>query len=382
MILLLGACGRLEFNRQEAPDAQAPQGDAPDTPDPRLIVTLTDDRMAGPPTMSSLSELAPGTVGLSLREALTIANHRAGSDVIEFDAALPAGATIMISAPLVIGGAGTQINAKGAITVTAATGYAGALLLVNGAAAAIEGLRLQGGTAGIQALGVAGITVRGMRILDTLGHAIRFESCSQLVIESNKIERAGGDSLHLYSTADALVRDNFVVLGAKTGAIHGFWLEEVNRSRIIGNIIDPGEAHLMRLTNSSDNEIVGNVLDRGESGIVIYGNSQRNVMFRNVVISPIYDSVFIEGGAANNTVVNNTFYKAPDLVDMGTNTVAGNNLVSDNIADFVQPTIYDFHLVAGHAAIDAAIDLGFDMLPDTPERYLGTKPDIGAVESY
>jgi parallel beta-helix repeat protein len=383
VLVACGACGRFGFDPRAAPDAQDPQ-DA-DESTTRLIVTLAEDRMAGPPTMSSLADLAPGSVGLSLREALTIANHRPGSDVVAFDpAALPAGSTILINSALVVGGDGTRIDAKGAIAVGAATGYAGALIQVNGTGAVLDGLTLRGGTFGIQALAVGGITIRGLTIQDTLDHAIQLDSCSQVVVEDNRIERAGGDSLHLYSTTEALVQRNFVVLGAKTGTIAGFALEDVNRSRFLDNIIDPGEAHLIRLTNSSDNEIVGNILDRGESGIVLRGASNGNFVFRNVVTAPIYDSVFIEAPGANNKIINNTFYEASDVVDGGTGTMAVNNLVSDNSADFVdpKPPAYNFHLVAGHAAIDTGADLGLDMLPAAPERFLGSKPDTGAVESY
>jgi parallel beta-helix repeat protein len=380
ILLLACGCGRFGFDARGAPDAQDPQ-DADGT-STRLVVTRSDDRMAGPPTMSSMADLTPGSVGLSLREALTIANHRPGPDVVELDAAALPASTILISAALVVGGSGTQIDASGGVAVGPATGYTGALIQVNGAEAVIDGLTLRGGTFGIQALAVAGITVRNATFLDTTDHAIQLDSCSQVVVEDNRIERAGRDSLHLYGTSEALVQRNFVALPAKTGAVHGFWLEEVHRSRILDNIIDPGEAHLIRLTNSSDNEIIGNVLDRGESGLVLYGNSSGNLIFRNVVISPTYDTVYIEG--ASNKVINNTFYQGPDVVDRGTGTMAVNNLLSTATTDFVAPAppAYNFHLIAGHAAIDTGTDLGLDMLPSQPARFLGSQPDTGAVESY
>jgi parallel beta-helix repeat protein len=379
MMLLLGACGRLGFDARATPDAQGGL-DAPVAAS--LIVTMTDDRMAGPATMASLDELAPGTVGLSLREALTIARYRDGADIVELDSSL-AGATIMINAELVVGGAGTQIDAsKAAVTITPAAGYTGTLLQVKDSDAVIDGLTLQGGIYGIQAVQVSGITVRRVTILDTENAAIQLDGCSNVVVEDNRIERAGGDPLYLHATTGAWVQRNVVVLRTKVGSVHGFWLEEVMQSHIIDNVIDPGEAFLIHLNNSSDNELIGNILDRGDTGITIYGNSARNLVFRNVVISPTHDSVFVEAPATDNKIINNTFFRAADIVDGGTNTMAANNLISDNVAHFAHAAVYDFHLVAGHAAIDAATDLGLDMLPDMPARFLGNKPDTGAVESY
>jgi hypothetical protein len=40
------------------------------------------------------------------------------------------------------------------------------------------------------------------------------------------------------------------------------------------------------------------------------------------------------------------------------------------------------HLVDGAPAIDGGTDLGLDMLPDQPARFLGSAPDLGAVESH
>lgn len=376
ILLLSCGCGRFGFDARGAPDAQDADGTSA-----RLVVTRSDDRMAGPSTMSSIDELAPGNVGLSLREALTIATHRTGPDVVELDAAALPTSTILIGAALVVGGSGTQIDASGAVVLGPATGYTGALIQVNGADTVIDGLTLRGGNVAIQALAVAGITVRNATILDTQD-AIQLDSCSRVVVEDNRIERAAHHSLYLYASSEALVQRNFVVLPAKTGAVQGFWLEEVHRSRILDNIIDPGEGHLIRLTNSSDNEIIGNVLDRGDSGLVLYGNSGGNLIFRNVVIAPIYDTVYIEG--ANNKVINNTFYRGPDVVDSGTGTMAVNNLVSTTTTDFVDPAppAYNFHLIAGHNAIDTGTDLGLDMLPSQPARFLGSNPDTGAIESY
>jgi len=92
---------------------------------------------------------------------------------------------------------------------------------------------------------------------------------------------------------------------------------------------------------------------------------------------------FIEAPATGNTIVNNTFYMAGSaIVDGSTGTVAQNNLFSTSTGQFVHAALYDFHLVDGDPAIDGGTDLGLDMLPDQPARFLGSAPDLGAVESH
>jgi parallel beta-helix repeat protein len=381
VIALLGACGRFGFDEL---------GTGPIDPtkpgDPALIVTRADDRMAGPSTMSSLAELPPGTVGLSLREALTIANHHAGADRIAFDAsALPADPTITLDTALVVSDEATEIDAADVkVTLAGATGYTGTLLQVKGNDAVIDGLALRGGNVAIEVALVSRAVLRRLAIRDTAGDAIRATGCTDLYVEDSRIEGAGGDPLVMQGSTGAWIRRNFVVLKSKAGTVHGFWLTEVTRSHIIDNVIDPGDAHLISLDNSSDNELIGNILDRGDTGITVYGNSQRNLIFRNVVINPTYDSVFFDPTpqTIENRVINNTFLGTSDIVDEGMGNTKANNLVTDDVTEFVHASLYDFHLVSGHTAVDGAADVGQDMLPDDPARFLGSKPDLGAVESY
>jgi hypothetical protein len=334
--------------------------------------------------MSSISELPPGTVGLSLREALAIASHRAGPDRIGFDpAAFPAGAVIAVDAELEVGGDGTTIDATTvAVTVAGRPSYTGTLLHVTGTDVVLDGIALRGGGIAVEATGVSGLAVRRLAIFDTSREAIWIDGCSQITIEDSRIERSMGDPMFVRATDDARVARNFIALRTKMGSVHGIYLVGVNRSHIIDNVVDPGDAWLISLTDSSDNEVSGNILDRGDTGLTIFGTSQRNFVFRNVVISPAQDSIYVDSTPTDNTIVNNTFYLASDIVNNGINTTAKNNLVSTSAEDFVDPAAYDFQLVTGCPSIDAATDLGYDMLPDQPALFLGMGPDLGAVESY
>jgi hypothetical protein len=55
-----------------------------------------------------------------------------------------------------------------------------------------------------------------------------------------------------------------------------------------------------------------------------------------------------------------------------------NTLAADT--GFVDPASYDFHITSAQG-IDQGVDVGQDMLPHSSERFLGTAPDLGAVET-
>jgi len=153
-------------------------------------------------------------------------------------------------------------------------------------------------------------------------------------------------------------------------------------SRILDNIIDPGSARLIDLLESSDNHIEGNILDGGHAGVVLEGGSNRNMVLRNVAMDCAYDGVYVSADSTGNTYVNNTILRCSTAIANGSpDLVEANNLVSSDNADFVDPVAYDFRLADGSPSIDAATDMGFDLLPNDPARFLGAAPDLGAVET-
>ena len=385
VLALLSACGRFGFHDlPPPPDVDA--ATTPDAPDPTLHVSVTADRMAGPPTLTSIGDLPSGTAGLSLREALTIAANHPGPDLVVFDPAVfpvATPVTLALGAELVIAGDATTLDATGAGVVLApGAGFAGALVRVTGADDIVDGLTLQQGDLGIAATGVTGLIVRHVHAIDTVGEAVRLESVANVTVEDTRIDHAGPAPIRVVSSIDTTIQRTFVALAAKTGVVYGVRIESSLRIHVLANTLDPGTAWMVSLDNSSDNEVVGNIIDGGDTGIALTGTSDRNYLFRNVVIAPAADSIYLDSTTHDNTALNNTFYLAPDITDDGMNTTAANNLLSASSADFVAPDSYDFHLGAGSTAIDAATDVGQDMLPDAPTRYLGAGPDLGAVESY
>jgi parallel beta-helix repeat protein len=154
--------------------------------------------------------------------------------------------------------------------------------------------------------------------------------------------------------------------------------EEVDRSHILDNFIDPGSARLIELETSSNNEIIGNTLDRGDVGIGLFGASTGNLVLRNIITMSA-EAMYVDTAATGNRIFHNTMYMSGSIGDASPDAQFVNNLEADQ--GFVDPAAFDFHLVVGNPAIDGGSDLGLDLLPDSPERFLGAAPDLGAVET-
>lgn len=355
--LFLG-CGRLGFDDQEPG---------------RLVVGSAEDDVDAP--------------GGSLRDALVAAAADPDPNRIVFDPAVfPA--TITVRSPLEVAGDDTTIDAADAgVVLGVGAGLADGVLVISADRVTVDGLTITGaGATGASAAAIVasrttGLVVRDVAIDDIAGEGVVVEGCSDATIADGTIEHPIGTPIVVRDSSAVTIARELVVLDAKLGAVAGISLERVTGSHLVDNIVDPGEAFMIALLDSSDNELAGNIVDRGDSGIVLLGTSARNLVIRNVVISPAYDSIYLEGGAESNIVVHNTFYMAGDVVDGGIGTVTGNNLISTTASDFVAPDGYDFHLAAGSPFVDAATDLGYDLCPALPERYLGSAPDLGGVET-
>lgn len=392
-----------------------------------LVVDVASERMAGPSTMSSIDDLDPGTEGLSLVEALTIAANSPGSDLITFEPASFAGSALALTAPLpAITDAGTGIDGSGATVVIDAGGIAEASLEIAADGALIRGVSWTG-TSGpairvgavdgarlidlsfdapagpaVVALDATDLTVTGAEIVSPAGDGAVFEGVDRLTVRDasftdignsalivrgsssvsvtgSRFERGVAEMVDVSNSTLVTVADNVMVLGDKAVG-RGVRFTGVSTGHIAKNLIDPGTAQLVNLTNSSDIAVEHNILDRGDAGVVIEGSSTRNLVFANIIIESAYDGIYIGGEPTETTVVHNTLYRcASPVVDDAADTFAANNLIADD--GFVAPESYDFHLVDGNPAIDAGEDLGYDCVPGSSDRYLGAAPDLGAVET-
>jgi hypothetical protein len=364
LLLGLAGCGRVHFDSLF---------------DNVLVVSTTEDRLAGPDNAGSLDELDPGLTDLSLREALVIAGNTPGSDLITFDTDVfpeASPATIAIASQLpTLRSDVTVVDARGAgVIVGLAAPYTGPIVHVDGASCALRGMTFAG------AITVNGgdLTIAYNAILDAPGDGIALVGVTGATLVGNRIERVAGDPIRAQMSSGLAIERNTIVIGDKLAG-RGVRFETVTGSSVRDNIIDPGPAQLVSLFDSSDNEIVGNILDRGNIGVLLDGASQRNFIFRNVMIAPTEEPIVVLALATSNRIINNTFFQclagtsnsAPDTVEM-------NTLAADT--GFVDPASYDFHITSA-LGIDQGVDIGQDMLPDRAERFLGAAPDLGAVET-
>ncbi len=369
LALFAAGCGRIGYDAAH---------------DQVLTVDVVEDRMAAPADATRPSDV--GALGLSLREALTIAGNTPGSERVAFDPVVfPPGfrTDVDLGSALPVPGGGTLVDCDGR------AGFRTAPLDLSGVSdVEVRGCRFSVSTDhAIHVTDSDSVHLHDNAFFDSGQSAIYVEStagCSGLVIENNRIEHAGSDLVAVYDCRDVLVRSNLMIVGDK-GAQRGLHLERVTQSQVLDNVIDPGSARMVNLQDSSENLIQGNILEGADAGVVLEGASNDNRVVQNVSMDMMYDGIYVSPTSLGNTVVHNTLFRCSSaVVDEAPDTITGNNLTSSDPADFVDPShgVYDFTLVAGSAYIDAGEDLGFDCLPDLPGDFLGAAPDLGAVESY
>jgi parallel beta-helix repeat protein len=329
---------------------------------------------------------------------VAIASNHPGPDRIAFDATVfPAGApaTIQLERTLaievaeteldgtdrgvVLGGAagftGTLLETSGAVTLRAfGLATAGApRIIVDGSGAKLIELELAGGANAIELQNATDVLVSSVVIGAGDGNGITITGGARIAIEDSKYPVLATQSDNI------TIQRCTIVISDKTLG-RGIRFEGVAQSHILDNLIDPGPAQLISFQDSSNNEIIGNILDGGNVGIALFGTSSANLIFRNVIMGSSDEAMAIESEALANRVFNTTIFNAPGISDAAPDTQIANTL--EVATGFVDPGTYDFRLLAGNAAIDMGTDIGLDMLPSSPDRFLGDAPDLGAVESF
>jgi len=385
VMVVLAGCGRIGFDA----------GDG-------LVVTRTDDRLVAP-NLASLADLPPGTVGLSLREAMTIANGHAGPDRITFDPTVfPA--SIRIES-LLVASEEMEIDATGrGVVLDVGGGYTSTLVSVAAASVTLRGLQFAPGgvdtrliveasctgaaldalafATGPQPITVEGanVTITDVQITGSSANGIAIDGAADVTIDGASIAGVFDDPILVRNSSNVDVTRATIQISDKTVG-RGIRVESSTSSHFHDNIIDPGPAQLISLQDSSDNEIVSNVLDGGTAGIALFGTSSRNLVFRNATMNNVDDSVYIDPTATQNRIFNTTIINAPAIADLAPDTQIANTFTAT--AEMVLDAGgYDFHVPAGSPAIDQGTDLGLDMLPELPERFLGAAPDLGCAESF
>ena len=399
-----------------------------------FIVSTTEDRLAGPDTMESEDDLLDGALGLSLREAMVMANNTEDEDRIVFDedifsaeaavaialnSALPTvtGDNLIIDAServvkLVaseetivrieadnVDVGGIDFLSANSISPVEVAGASNTVLRNNSyqsVASAINATDtnqlqiLESDFSNVEADAITVATSTSLTIADNnfedlLARALFVTESQAVTVERNTLLHVGGDQMTFSDSSRILVSENSIVIDNKTSQ-KGVRFEQVTDSDITNNFIDPGTAHLVSLVGSSRNTIFGNILDRGHAGVVLEGESMENMVRGNIIIGSEYDGVYVASSALDNTVVHNTIHNARSALVYGNETViSANNLISDDTAadfvGYVDVDAYDYRLAPGNAAFDAGEELGYDCLPDFDELYWDAAPDLGAVET-
>jgi hypothetical protein len=345
---------------------------------------------------------------LSLREALTIAANKPGDDSILFQPdvfPLDAPGTITIGSPLEVGGDSTTLDATGrGVAIVAPAAFDMPIIHITGNSNVVIGLTVRGGMAPrIHVDNTETARVDSIRFPPPGATAVRVTDSNQIVLVDLAIEQPAANAIEIASSTDVTVQSTTIeqprgvaiaaststgvdvntctIVLDKTALLPGVQFTTVDRSTIHDNVIDPGPVQLINLNSSSDNEIVGNILDGGNVGITLFGDSNANLCLRNIITGCSDEAVAIESTALGNRLVHTTIFRCPGISDGAPDTEIANTFETSEPTDFVDPTSYDFRLAAGSPAIDAATDLGLDLLPDSPERFLGTAPDLGAIET-
>jgi parallel beta-helix repeat protein len=396
-----------------------------------VVVTFGEDRLAGDDTILSVDDLDPGTVGLSLREAIIIANNTPEHDLIVFDPKFykpGAGTQLVLESTLPrLTGDGTAIDARAAdVTLVADFGrpafeieandillrnmklsgsagcglvdvFGGERITIEGNAFDTPGSGLIATLAtelnllensmvateddGFRISESSGVTIRGNTMTDLLGRGLVITDTNNVRIQHNYMEHVAGDQMVIRDGTNINVEFNEVLINNKTTQ-KGVQFIRVHDSRVCDNFIDPGAARLIALEDSNNNQIEGNILDRGDIGVALMGTSTENMVFRNIVIQSAEVGLYITDAAIGNTLVHNTIHASGGIAvsDESTQTI-GNNLITDASLSYLDPRNYDYHLAPGSEHIDAGELLGYDCVPGSSALYWGAAPDLGAVET-
>jgi CSLREA domain-containing protein len=331
---LAAACGRLGFEAREIdgdggpPDAR--DGDGGSTPDggpgpddcagTLVVTTAADEDDAG-----ESAEPPHAGAGLSLREAIQIANARAGFDCINFS-----GVTAVATAselPSLEDPDGTAINGGAGVRLSAGGDVAIALRLVSDGNQLFN-LEITGVQVCLQANG-AGSILRGLYIHDC--------SSAGLVVAATATGTEIGPCL-LHDSGDTAIQ----ALGTT-----GLTVRNCTIATNGGSGIDATAAGSDLLVENSivfDNRDYGVAVDPGATATVVFSDLAANRLEQCLNCTP------------------------------GEGSIASNPMFVDPIAD-------DYSLMPGSPAIDTGRLNGIDVNGAASGDFNGVAPDMGGIES-
>jgi len=257
----------------------------------------------------------------------------------------------------------TDNAVEGNTANAAGRGFGGGLWL-SGSDATLSGNTVQGNTASIADLGQGGGLYLTISAATLSGNTIISNTAT---LNPTTIGQGGG--LYVLRSSPFTLTNNLVADNHASSQGSGlyFW----------GSSAYPTSGHLLH-TTIADNGSTGLTAGRG-SGQGVYVDEYTTLAFTNTIIAS-HHSVGITVTTGSTVTLEATLWYGN-----GSHTGGGGYISTGavNVYDdpaFVNPSVWDYHLTANSAAIDAGVDAGVTTDIDGDPRPLGAGYDIGADE--
>jgi hypothetical protein len=335
----------------------APAGDL-------VVTTGVDENDAG------ASVAAPGGAGLSLREAINIANTTAGAQVITFET----GVVVALTDELPVISEGLTI-AGGVVDGAGAPNNKDCLLVAAGPST-IDGLQIT--------------SCKGRPVYVTGGNDVHIRNCTV---------QTSGAALEVTATAGTgtVIGPDNTIAGSLSHCVAIY----NDGSQVVDNrITDCGSSAVFLSGNVAGANIIGNLMLRANFGVGMASGTTGAVMWFNTIAQCASTAINVgqatANDARNNILANNGQYGVSGATSRFThldyNLSFGNGTTACNACTpgpnsldvdplFVNPAVDDYTLKIGSPAINAGTSLGVDRNGATVGDFNGAKPDLGYRES-
>jgi hypothetical protein len=329
-----------------------------------IVSTSSDESDAG------ATAAAPGGTGLSLREAITIANATGGAQIITFQNGI---VVAQSSPPPVITDTVQILN--GVVDCTG-VGNGATCLELAASSSVIDGLELHSsGGRPIYVTGGANSRISNCSIhdnrhpLETAGTA----GLGNVIGPNNVVRNSDGHGIAVYSDSTQVI-DN-TVLDAGSNAI--FLNGTANDTLVRGNVlVRSGTAGIGMGSGTTGLKVQHNTIVYGASSGVVVGQAT-GVDVRNNIIAFNLQHGLVGADDKFTQQAYNLFFGNGGS-DCSPCTVGESSVLLT--PEFVNAAGDDYTLAVGSPAVDAGTDLGTDRNGAGAGNFNGAAPDIGAWE--
>jgi len=227
------------------------------------------------------------------------------------------------------------------------------------------------------------------------GGGLFLEGSDNITVSNNRVQgntvstvsRGYGGGLGLHNSDDVTLSGNTVVSNTATlnptvkGRGGGLWVEGSNSLTLTNNLVADNHATTegsgLYFVVSSSRLLHTTIADNRGSGQGVYVASAF-LTFTNTIIAGHHSVGINVSGVSTITLEATLWYNNGSDTSGGT-IITGTVNVYDDPA-FVNPSVWDYHLTANSAAIDAGVDAGVTTDIDGDPRPQGAGYDIGADE--